>query len=86
MLETTRKCVICGTSYKPKNYNAKYCSDVCKTTAWYQMNREYKRMKKEVDENKHNSRKTRQKSLVDLAVESKKAGMSYGEYVAKMGL
>lgn len=35
---------------------------------------------------KPRTKKSNMKSITDIAVEARKAGMTYGQYVAKMGL
>ena len=81
-----RKCVICGKEYITSIYNSKYCSEECKMQGIRALNKINDRAKRERRMAERVARENSHKPLIDIAVEAKKAGMSYGQYVARMGL
>ena len=81
ILECVKTCHICGKRFI--GYNAtKYCGLECSRVANRDRNKRFHENEK-VRKRKANSNET---AIVDIAVEARKAGMSYGQYVAKMGL
>lgn len=65
------------------NYNTVVCENKdCRRTNRLQVQREYRLKMKEESKTKKRSKK----SITDIAVEARKAGMTYGQYVAKMGI
>lgn len=76
-----RRCAVCNKLYIATRQNAKYCSADCRLEGTYAMKRTYKERK----EQKAKPKKLK-KSITDIAVEARQAGMTYGQYVAKMGL
>lgn len=87
-----RKCLICGKSLEGTN-RRKYCSDKCSDKAskkneksWKKKEREEERNKKKEQEQRRRAKPEKKKSLVNVAMAARKAGMSYGQYVGKMGL
>ena len=87
-----RKCLVCSTSLAGTN-RRKYCSDKCsdiaskeKEASWKRKAREAERKEKEAVNRKRTVKAEKKLSLVDIAVAARKAGMSYGQYVGRMGL
>ena len=83
-MKDTRKCAICGKEFMTIVYNSKYCSDACKE--------EGRRInQKDYWERQHANKgaEKREKKPVPLwkiDAKAKEMGLSYGQYVAKMGL
>ena len=77
-----RNCAVCGNLYVATRTDSKTCSKVC-SRGWNKINS--KRANQRASEQR---RKEKQKKMMvnDIAVEARKAGMTYGQYVAKMGL
>lgn len=74
----SRLCKNCGNQFLTMRHNKAYCSEECKNA---------KRRKREAAEREKNGKKKhKNKSLRELAVEARKHGMSYGQYVAMKGL
>lgn len=78
-MKITKNCALCGKPFTAVTANSKYCSNKCYRT----MNREMSASWKKEQVTKPKKRK-KDKTIVDLAVEARKAGMTYGQYVAKM--
>lgn len=74
------KCAICGKVYMRKSSNQLYCSPECSKAGRAKVSKESKQRKKALD------RPLMRDSLQDVAVMAARAGMSYGRYVARMGL
>ena len=85
-MKELKKCVICGKSFKSEKYNAKYCSETCKDKGRRAITKENDRIKRERAAKARKARNNSKKPLINIAAEAKGAGMSYGQYVAKMGL
>lgn len=81
-----RICAICGKTFIAGKYNAKYCSVECQDEGRRNHDKKNRKAGQERKKEERKSKKKRQKALVDIAVEAKKAGMTYGQYVARMGL
>ena len=81
-----RICAICGKTYVSVQYNAKYCSDECKDEGRRRKNKENRDEKKKDKNAVRKENANKRKTIVNIAAEAKKAGMSYGLYVAQMGL
>lgn len=81
-LETN--CLIFGKLFEKVHFNEKYCSGECRIqakneTARVQIrDRELERIRRESKK----KAKENQKIIVSIAVEARKHGMSYGQYVA----
>lgn len=67
----TKECVVCGKSFMPTNSRQIYCSKECKTEDYKAYGPPAKKKKKKPNND-----------LVDVAVKARKAGMTYGQYVA----
>jgi ribosomal protein L20 len=71
----SRLCRQCGNEFHTTHNSKMYCSDGCYRVAQNNLRRE-----------KNKKKKPTNLSLIDLTVEARKHGMSYGQYVARMGL
>jgi hypothetical protein len=77
-----RRCTVCDTLYVATRTDSKTCSKAC-SKKWNrilsnksnQKTREQKRLEKQ-----------KKMMLDEIAIEARKAGMTYGKYVTKMGL
>ena len=76
-----KKCVVCGKHFISTNSKVVCCSQECQKKRNKQLQNEARR--KYVSQ-KEPKKKT--KTLAELSVEARAAGMTYGQYVAKMGL
>lgn len=74
-----RRCTVCDKLYIATRANAKYCSATCREKGTTELKAIY-RKQQSVDKPK---RKKKQ-SVTEIAVAARKAGMTYGQYVAKM--
>ena len=77
-----KECAICRKKFVSYHPNTKYCSEGCKTEGNRLINASYEIRQKEkaLEKKKHAT------ALADVAVEARKAGMTYGRYVAMMNL
>lgn len=79
-----RLCGICGKHFTAHSYQQKYCSDGCKYNAQLihsRVNDKVRRERKKAERNR-----PKKKTMAEIEREAYLAGMSYGQYVAKMGL
>ena len=76
-----RKCA-CGKLFTVIYSNTRYCSDECREESKRMRYRETCSVNNEIKRAERKARKNKQKSISNIAAEAKKAGMSYGEYVA----
>ena len=68
-----KTCVYCGKPFQSLSSRAKFCCD------------EHRKLQNKVDcENIKNKKKLEGKSLTEVAKEARKAGMTYGRYVASL--
>lgn len=75
-----RRCAYCGKEFEiEKNTVAKYCSILCRNRRNNHMQRQQEKIKRLSNRTKLNA------AVTDIAREAKEAGMSYGQYVARMG-
>ena len=83
-MKETRKCAICGKEFITIVYNSKYCSDFCKEEGNRIKQREYH---ENLRKNK-GTVKTEKKPepLWKIDAKAREMGLSYGQYVVKMGL
>ncbi len=71
-----KKCKYCGKEFDATKSKRLYCSDKCKKSFW----------KKKDIKRKHGVHMEKPNAaVVDIAVKAREAGMTYGQYVAKMG-
>ena len=75
MAEMNKVCKICGNDFISTCHNKAYCSEDCMIHGRRNLER-LRKMK----------RKKQSNSVVDIAIEARKHGMSYGQYVALKGL
>ena len=68
-----KKCKHCGKEFNSSKVNKLYCSDECKKKSRKNMSRKRKGRKYAGKPNA---------AVIDVAVKARKAGMSYGQYVA----
>lgn len=83
-MKEVRKCAVCGNYFVATRINAECCSDDCKHTRRLKLEKELREQNK--SEVRSKPRKRNKNSITDIAVEARKAGMTYGQYVAKMGI
>lgn len=70
-----KKCKYCGKEFDATKSKRLYCSDKCKKSRWREKD---KKRKYGVHMENPNA------AVVDIAVKAREAGMTYGQYVAKM--
>lgn len=80
-----KKCEICGKLFDAWNKAQKFCSDECRYKNKLQQGAVFREVYK-AQEKKQKTRKKQKMTLAQVAVAATQAGMTYGEYVAKMGL
>lgn len=87
-MNVTNICMVCGKEFIVTRYNKKLCSIECRAERKRIAEREYrvKHFPSRRSSINVNHKKTRKKmlSLTEIAMKAKEAGLSYGEYVAKM--
>lgn len=71
-----KKCIICGKEFEAKGPHANVCGDACRRQRDIEYTKSYRKKRKKAA--------VAHKSLEQVAVEARAAGMTYGEYVAKM--
>lgn len=71
-----KKCKYCGKEFNSTKNDRRYCSDECRKKSQLEMS---KKRRKGAHIKKPNA------AVVDIAVKARAAGMTYGQYVAKMG-
>ena len=74
-----RNCKCCGKPFETQQIATKYCSKECARDGRLDMKRKRERELRQMEKAKSNT-------LVDIAVEARNAGMTYGQYVAAMKL
>lgn len=78
------KCKACGKKFTPINARSAYCSRSCYENE--KRKRACERAKNRRNEiRKIKINKSNQQMITEIALEARKAGMSYGQYVAKYG-
>lgn len=85
MAGEVKRCVVCGCELKSRHWNAKYC-DGCNKRIKKDKQREYERRHRCIQKRKDLGKRDTVSMTADieqLAQEARKAGMSYGQYVAK---
>ena len=78
-MQEIRKCEYCQNEFIATRSNAKFCSAACR---YYGTLKQEKKKRSDSPPSKKDTSQT----FVEIAVAARKAGMSYGKYVAKMGL
>ena len=76
-------CKVCGKEFMPQSHLSKCCSDECKIE-----NNKLNSRKKyaEMQSIKKSNNKSKKLTVTEIAVLARKAGMTYGQYVAKMNI
>lgn len=77
-----RNCAVCGNLYVATRTDSKTCGKAC-SKQWNKILT--KRANEKVREQQKQEKQKKMK-LDDIAVEARKAGMTYGKYVTMMGL
>lgn len=75
MAEMIKSCKVCGKEFITTCHNKAYCSEECSVDG-----------KRADDRMRRLKRKKKSNSLVEIAVEARKHGMTYGQYVAWKGI
>ena len=75
-----KNCQMCGNVFIPRAPSQKYCCRQCARKAEIESNRKSETKKKNKKSGQH------QKAAAEIATKAREAGLSYGQYVAKMGL
>lgn len=76
-------CDVCGKEFEASG-PAKYCCDTCRNTG-SKMRKTIREQGKASKKEKKKIKKQQQAELSIAAMKARKAGMSYGQYVAKYG-
>ena len=84
-MQTTKKCIICGTEFKPSKSTVVCCSESCKKKRQRE-NEKAKHAEYREEQKKSKKKKTNHKQLADIAIDARKEGLTYGQYVVKYGL
>lgn len=78
-------CATCGKEFGTWSNNQRYCCEECKRYSRVKNVEAYKE-KQEKKKLKYEAEQKKKHAVIDIAVEARKAGMSYGKYVAMMKL
>lgn len=79
-----RYCKCCGKPFETIYIAAKYCGESCRVDSQRREKMERQRERRKME--KAEKEKTKSATIVSIDAEARKAGMSYGQYVAKMGI
>ena len=80
-------CKRCGKEFGSMDRKRKYCSRECYKSQCKDFDLEYKNTNyKKIKPQSVKRKKNKQQELIDITVAARKVGMTYGQYVAKMGL
>lgn len=74
-----RRCVVCNKLYIATRANAKYCSATCREIGTSELKSAYREQQKVAK-----PKRKKKQSVTEIAVAARKAGMTYGQYVAMM--
>lgn len=85
IIKYQKTCAVCGKEFGAWNTNQKFCSQNCKHEASLKSGESYREKQREKAEQQAKECKKKQ-AVVNIAAEARKAGMSYGKYVAMMNL
>lgn len=75
-------CDRCGKQFYGCRHDVRYCSDECLKEATKDRAKELRQIRHEAKR----VRREKQQSITQIAIKARQAGMTYGQYVAKMGL
>ncbi len=83
-----KKCAVCGSPVTTQKTGAKYCGEKCKLKANKAQAKERRMVAKILAKEKaeQEANAERPPGIADIAKMARRAGMSYGQYVLKMGL
>jgi predicted nucleic acid-binding Zn ribbon protein len=86
----TRKCIVCGAEFETKSTRQICCSKECSKNRNRTINKELEKKKYHEKVQKKRIEEAMPKSnhdkIANIAIEARSHGMTYGQYVAKMGL
>ena len=82
-MKEVKKCEECQKYFVSYRTNSICCSKECSYKRRLRLMAE---SREEIKPKKPRMKKSNMKSIADISVEARKAGMTYGQYVAKMGL
>lgn len=89
-MKKIKKCDICSKEYLATSERRRYCSDPCRKEANRRNIRERNRQRAEKAKEsvliEVPEKKKKEMSLTEMAAAARKAGMTYGQYMAKMEL
>lgn len=78
-----KACKWCKKKFTAKRLNQEYCCKECSRNGKLKWQREYEANKKATTE-KPKKTKVKSNRITDIAIAARAAGMTYGEYVAKV--
>ena len=84
-----RICAVCGNPFEAHRENEVCCSTECKQARRRQQCRQYDKedaQKRKFEAEKRKKLSSGKNSLTEIAIEARKAGMTYGQYVAQTRL
>lgn len=79
-----RQCKICGKEFESNGTPAKCCSKECMAENNRRRSREQNKERWQAEKAKRRKKYSNRQQIVDLTVEARQHGMSYGQYVALM--
>lgn len=77
-----KNCARCGKQFYGCRQDVRYCCVECQKEATKERAKELRQIKQE----EMRKRRDRQQSIAQIAIKARQAGMTYGQYVAQMGL
>lgn len=80
-----KQCKVCGKEFEADKHQRRCCSDECREINKKENERIASLRYRELRMKKRKKAENQQK-IIDIAVEARKQGMTYGQYVAKMYL
>lgn len=81
-----KECKYCGKRFIPKHRAEKYCSERCLEEGARKLRNERNRIRSKMKKIANEKKPQLPVTIVNIAVEAKKEGLTYGQYVAKYGL
>ena len=82
MKEYNKVCAVCGKDFIAHSHTSKICSDACRRVRAKECRLAHEEKCAKEAEKARMKKKKKGKPLVDMAVEARKRGMTYGQYVA----
>ena len=77
-------CKWCNKKFTAKKLNQEYCCKACGQEGKRKYQREYEANKKSKSKETEKKPKKKVNAITDIAIAARAAGMTYGEYVAKV--